>query len=66
VTRDRILALPTPLRQIAQTVWPTGQHRPGIVPMRFVDCPACGVGTAATVHGQLVLCAEGHEIGGGQ
>ncbi|MFF7130335.1 hypothetical protein [Streptomyces sp. NPDC008240] len=46
-----------------------GRHRaprlPGqLVEQRIVNCPACGVETAATVHGQLVRCAEGHEVGG--
>ena len=43
---------------------PTGMHRriPGqLVETRFVHCPACGVESAATVHGSLVRCAEGHE-----
>lgn len=46
---------------------PTGAHRrlPGqLAPQQFVDCPTCGVETAATVHGTALLCAEGHLIGG--
>lgn len=46
----------------------TGQHRrphAAIVNQRFAHCPACGVDTAATVHGQVLRCAEGHEIHGG-
>lgn len=46
-----------------------GRHRapriPGqLVPQRFVHCPACGVETAATVHGTALLCTEGHVIEG--
>jgi hypothetical protein len=73
VTRTRILALPKPLRLAAQLIWPTGLHRtrPVVFPpapygaiaaQAFVDCPACGVATAATVHGRALLCAEGHQI----
>lgn len=37
---------------------------PGAVPgaiavQTFVNCPVCGPDTAATVHGDAVLCAEG-------
>jgi hypothetical protein len=46
-----------------------GQHRKlpvgAVAPQRFVDCPECGVETAATVHGSALLCAEGHQIPGG-
>lgn len=46
---------------------PSGRHRARRVPgqlagQRFVDCTACGVSTAATVHGTALLCAEGHQI----
>lgn len=47
----------------------TDQHRkprppiPGaVVGQRFVDCATCGVSTAATVHGDLVRCTEGHVV----
>jgi hypothetical protein len=52
-----------------------GRHRaqPQLVPgaiadTRFVNCGKCGgVESAATVHGKVVLCAEGHQqvAGGG-
>ena len=48
-----------------------GQHRRvplphgAIVATRFVHCPECGVESAATVHGELVFCAEGHLVSGG-
>lgn len=51
-----------------------GQHRKGqpvphppfgaVVDQRIVHCPTCGPATSATVHGQVLRCAEGHEIGG--
>jgi hypothetical protein len=64
VTRTQVLALPRPLRWAAQLVWPTGQHRPyaALVDQTFVNCPTCGVETAATRHGSALLCAEGHTI----
>jgi hypothetical protein len=47
--------------------WPTpsGRHRaprqPGqLTVQEFVDCPTCQVSTAATRHGTVLLCAEGH------
>ncbi|PZT70152.1 hypothetical protein DN402_31490 [Streptomyces sp. SW4] len=67
MTRTQILALPKPLRWAAQLIWPTGLHRPhaAIVAQQFVHCPACGVETAATIHGFTILCTEGHIIHGG-
>lgn len=46
-----------------------GRHRapriPGqLVGTRFVHCPTCGVEIAATVHGSVLLCAEGHQVEG--
>lgn len=32
----------------------------GIAAQTFVNCPVCGPDTAATVHGDAVLCAAGH------
>lgn len=48
----------------------TGRHRavpaPGtgaVVGQRFVRCGRCGgVESAATVHGDIVRCAEGHTV----
>lgn len=45
----------------------TGRHRPkqgpaGLAPQTFVDCPRCEVETAATRHGDALLCAEGHLV----
>jgi len=48
----------------------TGHHRKrarvhgAIVDQRIVHCPTCKKTTAATVHGGLVRCTEGHQIGG--
>ncbi|MFJ8146612.1 hypothetical protein ACIQ6R_16295 [Streptomyces sp. NPDC096048] len=47
-----------------------GRHRAPRIPgqlaaQRFAHCPACGVETATTIHGQALLCAEGHIILGG-
>ncbi|MFG3276188.1 hypothetical protein [Streptomyces luteogriseus] len=44
-----------------------GRHRAGrpyaaLVDQTFVNCPTCGVETAATRHGRALLCAEGHTI----
>lgn len=65
MTRDQILALPRPLRVVAQFVVPTGQHRPrpelAVVDTQFVHCTPCGVETAASVHGGIVRCSEGHD-----
>jgi hypothetical protein len=40
-------------------------HRPhaAIVDQRFVTCRECGVDTAATVHGLVLMCTEGHVVG---
>ena len=44
----------------------TGKHRgpravPGvIVDTEFVHCPTCKVETAATRHGDMLRCTEGH------
>lgn len=71
MTRDQILGLPRPLRWAAQAVTPTGKHRArpdgALVDTMFVACGPCGgVESAATVHGGVVLCAEGHQqpVGG--
>lgn len=66
MTRETILNLPTPLRWAAQVVVPTGKHRPqrpagAVVDTRFVHCTPCGVETAASVHGGIVRCSEGHD-----
>lgn len=64
----KLLDLPILHRAVGAVFPPTGAHRrqPGqLVPQRFVHCLACGVEIAATVHGRLVLCAEGHEQPGG-
>ncbi|WP_435279114.1 hypothetical protein [Streptomyces sp. 1222.5] len=64
MTRESILRLPAPLRICAQMLWPTGQHRPhaSIVGQEFVTCAPCGgVMTAATRHGDIVRCTEGHK-----
>jgi len=66
VTRTQLIrSLPQPLRWAAQVVAPTGQHRArpdgSLVRTTFVRCEACGgVDSAATVHGSVVRCAEGH------
>jgi len=71
VITDLVRRLPRPLRAPLRVAGVhTGRHRGPrftgqLVPQRFVDCPTCGVATAATVHGRLVLCAEGHEQVGG-
>lgn len=51
----------------------TGRHRSARVPgqlatQAFVNCPQCRVETAATRHGDALLCAEGHLVtpGGAQ
>jgi len=36
-----------------------------VVPQAFVHCKPCGVETAATIHGGLLRCTEGHEQPGG-
>ncbi|WP_370665373.1 hypothetical protein [Streptomyces sp. IBSBF 2507] len=48
-----------------------GRHRAPRIPgqlarQRFIHCPTCGVDTAATIHGSLVVCTEGHHVQGGQ
>ncbi|WP_225825660.1 hypothetical protein [Streptomyces naphthomycinicus] len=66
---DLVRRLPRPLRAPLRLVGVhTGKHRgpravPGaIVITEFVTCTACGgVETAATRHGDIVRCAEGHE-----
>ncbi|MYS16579.1 hypothetical protein [Streptomyces sp. SID4982] len=64
MTRAQVLALPQPLRWMFQLVWPTGLHRPhaAIVGQQFVHCPDCGVDTAASIHGTLIRCTEGHIV----
>lgn len=67
MTRAQILSLPKPLRIAAQIVRPTGLHRPhaAIVGQQFVNCPPCGVETAAVVHADgSHTCTEGHTSGG--
>lgn len=45
----------------------SGRHRAqppvprALAPQQFVHCAPCGVETAATRHGDLLLCSEGHE-----
>lgn len=39
--------------------------RASVVTQAFVHCPACGVETAATVHGAALRCAEGHLVPAG-
>lgn len=44
-----------------------GRHRReygAAAPQQLVHCPACGGTTSATVHGQLIRCTDGHQIGG--
>lgn len=60
--------LPAPLRVPLRVAGVhTGKHRGpravegAIAPQRFVNCVECGVETAATVHGQIVRCTEGHQ-----
>ncbi|WP_406444448.1 hypothetical protein OHB14_36465 [Streptomyces sp. NBC_01613] len=51
----------------------TGRHRKepaqsapaAVVAQRFVTCGPCGVETAATVHGDMLRCAEGHDTPAG-
>lgn len=50
----------------------TGRGRRGaarvpgqLASQRIIHCPSCGVDTAATVHGNLVVCSEGHHVQGG-
>lgn len=69
MNRQSIRSWPAPLRIAAEIVAPTGTHRArphgAIVDTTFVTCGACGgVETAATRHGDVLLCAEGHEQGG--
>lgn len=47
-----------------------GRHRAPRIPgqlarQRFIHCPTCGVDTAASIHGSLVVCTEGHHVQGG-
>lgn len=67
MNRQQIKSWPQPLRWAAQVIVPTGQHRPhaAVVQQRFVFCEPCGVETAATLHGALVRCTEGHIVPGG-
>ena len=65
MTRDQILGLPQPLRWAVQVVTPTGKRRArpdgALVDTTFVACGPCGgVESAATRHGDVVRCAEGH------
>lgn len=67
---DLVRRLPRPLRAPARLVVHTGKHRgprfPGqVATQRFVACGPCGVETAATVHGDQLLCAEGHIVPAG-
>jgi hypothetical protein len=52
------------LTRAATRMWPaTGEHRrtPGpLAPQQFVHCTPCGVETAATRHGDVLRCTEGH------
>jgi hypothetical protein len=46
-----------------------GRHRVGRLPgqlfhTRLVHCTQCGGLAAATVHGSLLRCTDGHQIGG--
>lgn len=69
MTREQILGLPQPIKWAAQVVWPTGAHRPqpapgALVGQEFVACGRCGgVESAATRHGDVIRCAEGHVAG---
>lgn len=47
----------------------TGRHRSGRIPgqifhQRLIHCEQCGHLAAATVHGALLRCTDGHQIGG--
>ena len=69
---DIVRRLPRPLRAPLRIAGVhTGKHRgpravPGvIVGQEFVRCGACGgVETAATRHGDMLRCAEGHLVEG--
>ncbi|GGW15846.1 hypothetical protein GCM10018980_51260 [Streptomyces capoamus] len=69
---DLVRRLPRPLRAPLRLAGVhTGKHRgpravPGaIVTTEFVTCNPCGgVETAATRHGTVLRCAEGHEQAG--
>jgi hypothetical protein len=70
VNRQAIRRLPFPLRVPVQIFAPTGEHRArpdgALVGTRFVRCGQCGgVESAATVHGSVLRCAEGHVQAGG-
>ena len=46
-----------------------GRHRANRLPgqlfaTRLIHCDPCGGLAAATVHGALLRCTEGHQIGG--
>ncbi|MEU1448715.1 hypothetical protein [Streptomyces mirabilis] len=63
--------LPRPLRAPIRVAGVhTGKHRGPravqgtLVAQRFVNCPTCEVSTAATVHGDVIRCAEGHLVQG--
>jgi hypothetical protein len=68
VITDLVRRLPRPLRVPLRVAGVhTGKHRGpravpgGIVDQDFVTCDACGgVDTAATRHGDALLCTEGH------
>jgi hypothetical protein len=71
VITDLVRRLPRPLRAPLRVAGiHTGRHRgpravpvPGaVVSQEFVHCPTCEVETAATVHGGVARCAEGHTV----
>jgi hypothetical protein len=71
VIANLVRRLPRPLRVPLRAAGiHTGRHRgpravPGaIVGQRFVHCPVCKVETAATIHGSLLRCTEGHLVEG--
>lgn len=63
---DLVRRLPRPLRAPLRVAGVhTGKHRGpraagAVVDTEFVHCKACGVETAATRHGDIVRCTEGH------
>lgn len=69
---DLVRRLPRPLRAPLRVAGVhTGRHRkPHALPhgavasQEFVHCPVCRVETAATRHGLLIRCTEGHLIEG--
>ena len=72
MTREQILGLPQPIRWAAQVIAPTGKHRPAPIPgvpadQQFARCGQCGgVESAATVHGGVLRCADGHRVAAGE